>query len=829
MSLNQIQTSFAAGEVSPSIFARVDLAKYKVGAAVMRNFFADYRGGAASRPGLRYITTSATPASGLPPRLIPFQFSTLQSYVLEFGLNYIAFYKNGAQVLLVSTAYTISSPYALADLPLLKFTQSADVMTLTHASYAPNQLDRASDTSWTLPAITYAATQQPPTGGASTSHMGTESPVPGDTSSTAYTYVVTAISASGEESNISAAFSNPSDSRIMSTDGNTYQALTWTAPAGPTPVLYNIYRQEEVPNGAAPAGSILGLIGSATETAYTDRAGNPDFSTTPPTHQNPFAGGNNPSCTTYYLQRQWFGATAADPETFYATKSGLFNNMDTSLPSQETDAITDTLASTQVNAIKSFTPMPTGLIAFSSGGAWLISGGGVGAGGTPTPIGPASIVAQPQAFNGASDLPPIVANYDVLYGNPFGYIRDLSYNFYVNIYTGTDMTVLSNHLFSGRTIREWAYAEEPYKLVWCVRDDGILLGFTYLKEQDVYAWSRHDTNGLFQSVCTVKEIVPTTSGGNVSTAVVFATYFVVKRLLGGTWKYTIERMAERFAIEGNAPLGVPSNVENAFCVDCGLSLPQPQPNAALYPAAYVGGTPPLPSIAPVGSSIVFMADAAVFSVGNVGSVIRAFAGKATITQYLDPQHVIATITARFPAMPNDPLFTPLPASNGAWTMTAPVSVVSGLDYLDGMKVSILADGNVMAPQIVSGGQVTLQLPASSVVIGLPYQCQLQTLYLDMGEGPQGTIQGKRKKISAATIRVRDTRGIKVGRTPQTVVPVKEWNSNIPLGGPLPLVTGDQRVVVDPLYDTAGQFWMQIDDPVPGTVLGVIPEISIGDS
>jgi hypothetical protein len=74
-------------------------------------------------------------------------------------------------------------------------------------------------------------------------------------------------------------------------------------------------------------------------------------------------------------------------------------------------------------------------------------------------------------------------------------VRDLSYNFYVNIYTGTDMTVLSNHLFADRTLREWAYAEEPYKIVWAVRDDGILLGYTYMKDQEVYAWTRHDTQG----------------------------------------------------------------------------------------------------------------------------------------------------------------------------------------------------------------------------------------------------------------------------------------------------------------------------------------------
>ena len=65
-------------------------------------------------------------------------------------------------------------------------------------------------------------------------------------------------------------------------------------------------------------------------------------------------------------------------------------------------------------------------------------------------------------------------------------VRAISYDFFSNIYTGKDITVLANHLFTNYTIREWAYAEEPFKVVWTVRSDGKLLSLTYLKEQEVY-------------------------------------------------------------------------------------------------------------------------------------------------------------------------------------------------------------------------------------------------------------------------------------------------------------------------------------------------------
>ena len=112
-----------------------------------------------------------------------------------------------------------------------------------------------------------------------------------------------------------------------------------------------------------------------------------------------------------------------------------------------------------------------------------------------------------------------------------------------------------------------------------------------------------------------------------------------------------------------------------------------------------------------------------------------------------------------------------------------------------------------------------------MLVGLPFTAQLQTLYLDTGEP---TIQGKRKKINAASVRVKDSRGVQIGRAASSCRYVKEWNSNVPLGSALPLFTGDQRVVLDPVYDTGGQFWMQVTDPVPATILGVMPEVALGD-
>src|SRR5215469_6804780 len=93
-----IQTSFASGEWAPKLRSRVDIQKYRAGAALLRNFYVDYSGGGAStRPGTRFINQAFN--SGLPVRLVPFQPSANLSYVLEFGNGYIRFYSNGAPIL----------------------------------------------------------------------------------------------------------------------------------------------------------------------------------------------------------------------------------------------------------------------------------------------------------------------------------------------------------------------------------------------------------------------------------------------------------------------------------------------------------------------------------------------------------------------------------------------------------------------------------------------------------------------------------------------------------------------------------------------------------
>lgn len=931
-----IQTSFNVGEWAPTLNARVDLQKYHSAAALLENFFVDYRGGASTRPGTKYINQAYNSAH--PVRLIPFQASFAVGYILEFGQNYIRFFNNGAPVLeaplnitgatranpcvvsvtnsfsagdwvyitgvvgmtqlngkyfqlsaasggsitlqslsgapidstgygayisggTVQRVYTIISPYTGAELALIKFAQNVNTMILCHPNHPPQVLTLVTATNWTLAAISFGTQATTPTGGGFTTTLGA--------GNVNYSFVITSVDAFGQESAPSTPISPSNLLDLRTTAGSIF--LSWAAATGA--LSYNVYKAE-ISYGVVPSGAAYGFIGNCTGTDFTDSNIAPDFSQSPPVVQDPFSGAgvasititnpgqytsgpsvtiaapggggstatgeailqalnfilgaggggyqvgdlvyftggivlvvatvafvgfgttitsfqpfsypgssrgsvvagavpvspitstgsNNPAVTVpcsasfdysvtqiqllspgtgygsapavtisagtvtatatatlgasslgnptvpgFFQQRLVLAGQTSAPQTFYMSQPGGYYNFNVSNPIQEDDSITGTIVSGQLNTIKSLVPQPSGLLVLTDKASFLLNGGSLG-----SAVSPSSIVANAQSFNGVSDVPPIVSNFDTLYVQSKGsIIRDSSYNFYANVFTGTDISVLSSHLFYGFTVLEWAWAEEPFKNVWAIRNDGAMLTLTFLKEQEFIGWTHSVSQGPFRSVATITEAI--TNFGSVD-----AVYVVVDR---SGFKY-IERLAER---------NYPGGARDAWCVDSGL-------------------------------------------------------------QY-----------------------------NGTATTT-----FTGAEHLGGLTVTGLADGIVIPPFVMpANGNFTLATAASKVTVGLGFTAKLQTLAIDLGEP---TVQGQLKQISAVTVRVADALGLKMGRTFDTLVVMKDLVVGNVGSASNELVTDlqtcDARTVIDASWTVPGQYCIQQDLPFPATVLGVIPEITV---
>lgn len=258
----------------------------------------------------------------------------------------------------------------------------------------------------------------------------------------------------------------------------------------------------------------------------------------------------NPTVPGFVQQRLIFANTQYNPATFWMSKPGSYYNFDISNPAVASDSVQGTLVSGTLNTIKSVIGTAAGMVLMTDQGSWVVNGGSPG-----SAITAINAVANPQSYIGANDLPPIIANFDILFVQAKGAaVRDLSYNFYLNVYTGVDISLISSHLFYGYTIDEWAWAEQPFYLAQCIRSDGKILSLTFLKEQEFIGWSHFETDGLYSSIASVTEI----DANNFSTDTV---YTVVDRTINGNAVKYIERFVDRKFTNGRT---------SAWCVDAGL-------------------------------------------------------------------------------------------------------------------------------------------------------------------------------------------------------------------------------------------------------------------
>lgn len=583
MGANILQRAFSAGELAPALGARADLARYTAGARRLRNFIVQEHGGAANRPGTRFVVE--VKASSLRTYLLPVVFSDALAYVVEAGDQYFRFVRLSDQVeSSPSVAYELATPYLTAHLADLQFEQNGDVLTITHELYQPRELRRVADTNWTLTAVTTAPSIAAPTG------LGHGGALAGPQSRR---YVVTAIKADTYEESLASNVelvdlcSEPTTADPI--------AITWTPVSGA--VEYHVYLEPF--GGSASTSGDYGFIGRTTSAFFNDVGLLPDFTLTPPIARTLFQSATNyPRVVGYYQQRRLFASSITDPETVWASRIGFHSNFSIRSPLQDDDAVTFRLVSRGAQDVRSLIDLKR-LLVMTGRGEWKIQGDGEGGALVPTGINP-----DRQGYTGTAYVRPQIIGQTVIFVQARGTrVRDLSFEQEIGGMGSRDLTVYSRHLFKRKTIARMALAITPDTVLWCVRSDGTLLGLTYNREQDVIAWHRHDTgNGdTFEDVVVVPE-------GDED-----AVYVIVKRTINGATKRYIERFASReLSVSEDADEQVEILASEAWFVDSGLEYEG-------SPASVIGGLDHL-----IGRTVAVLADGVVpagtFVVGATGEI-----------------------------------------------------------------------------------------------------------------------------------------------------------------------------------------------------------------
>lgn len=747
-----IQRSFGGGELAPVLHARADLVKYATGLRTCRNFFVMKGGGVSNRGGTRYRATCKTASPDV--MLMPYLSEIAgESVLLEVGVGYIRFFVNGAalQVNPAPAAWSALTTYAIGDLvesggvyyyavlaslnqappnatfwyampgTLLElpnpytssnlfppyWSQSGRTLTLTHPDVPAHELVFVNLNKWILRPIVTEPTLAAPTNVVLT---------PGAAGTRRYAYRVTAAAAETYEE-------SPPSGQVINTGAaepteDLPHALTWDVVPGAAE--YYIY-------GDPYDNGIYGFLGTAISNSFKDPGFVPDFNITPPIARTPFNAVNKyPSISANYQQRRILANTRETPDAIFTSRIGFPSNFGISSPLQDDDALTFRIAGNNNHPVRHALGLKAGLIVLTDGGEWTVKGGPDGA------LTPSAINADQETYVGAYKVKPVVVGNSIIYVQARGSIpRDLRFDQEVEGLAGRDLSVFSEHLVKHKKMRAVAYAQDPDSIVWMVRDDGVLLGMTYLREQDVWGWHRHNTgqnasggstDGFFWDVC----VVPEEDGD--------AVYFIVRRTINGATVRYIEKL-ERFN---------PDNFDaTCFFVDAGLS--------------YSG---------------------------------------------------------------------------------APANNVAGLTHLRGEVCAVVGDGAVIFDgdrtrsnaadfTVTAGGTFPVNFPASysNIHVGLPIRyAELETLDLDV----QGDVvlRDKKKRVQGLYAVVeKSARTFKAGTSSAANLrPIQLGPHESPTADAF---SGIVDLSIDSHFDEAGRVFIRHTDPLPLTVLAIIPIIDLG--
>ena len=558
------QTSFTAGELSPSLYGRIDFAKYYSGLKTCKNFIVRQYGGVTNRPGTQFIAPCKSGSTAV--RIIPFEFSTEQTYILEFGEYYMRVFKDGGQVVSGETPVEIATPWPASVLSRISYTQDADTLTVCHPNYAPRQITRSSHTAWSIAVF---SNEEGPFADTNVDDTKTISisGVTGNISISAGADIFSSdmvgrllyieqmpesatpvweVAKDTYQGNIrksgsnyyKAVSSNASPYRITGTykpdhdEGNAWDGSGVLEgdvyrPPG-TDTNYDAYVGVEWEYLHSGYG-IVDITGytNARLVSATVLKRLPDSITSTATYKwamEAWGGADKyPGTSTYFQQRQVFGGSYAFPQTLWMSRIQGYNNFGTSVPILDDDSITVKMDSREVNEVRHLIELQE-LVVLTSGGEWIARGSQDGV------VTPSTINIKRQGYNGASWMPPLIIGSNAIYVQSKGsLVLTLGYDFARDQWRGTDLTIMSSHLFQGHTLTDWCYQQNPFSTVWAVRNDGKLLGLTYLPEHDVIAWHWHETDGEYESVACVSE-------GTED-----AVYCVVKRTVDDTEVRYVER------------------------------------------------------------------------------------------------------------------------------------------------------------------------------------------------------------------------------------------------------------------------------------------------
>jgi len=548
--------------------------------------------------------------------------------------------------------------------------------------------------------------------------------------------------------------------------------VSWSAKTGAT--YYNVFREY---------GRVFGYIGSTSDTSFVDYGIIPDLKDTPVVGVDPGKGGTYPSSVGLFQQRLMFGGFTDDVERIVASHVGNYSAFDPG--AEDTSGIDFGLAGRTVSAVQHVLEIAGRAVVLTNTSEWTLKGGPSG-GLTPTAIN-----ARADSYHGCSPISPALVGSSLIYVHRGEKILlDAMYDYSQEALKSRDLTLWAKHLLVPGISRVCYQRSE--NLIWVLRKDGVLLGLTYVPDQEVWGWHQHEiANRAIEDICVVSE-------SNVD-----RLYCLTRKGTG----YRICRLPSEWDWESDS-VDDWRGFDEAIEYD-GRNL------LGVATMTLSGGTDWKTT-----DSLTITASSAVFSGGDVGKVLElSLAGskvQVTITA--------STSTTQMTVQPRS--IVPESMRNVACSYAVCATTFTGANHLEGETVGVIADGGREANRVVSGGTIAYSRPFARVHIGLPIVSDAKTLPLEV-VGKE-TMLGNKRHITRVVLNVYRSRGIKVGLDESTLETMINEYDDL-LNSPPAVQTGPREVIMVSAHSDTGEILIRQDTGMPAHILEVRPIFNVGES
>ena len=479
---NITQPSFSSGIISTELFSRIDFSKVTSGLKECLNWVVRPAGGVVYRVGTRYIAPTKYPLKQT--SLIPFVFNRKDSLCLELGDGYIRFYKSGAQIQKDGAPYEIETQYKEEEVSQIKFAQNKNDMYLTHPNHPPKVLHRKADDDWELrdlrlnPDVPVVKEVKLASNSAKDSGKVVKY--------SEWQYAVSVVDKDGHEGLPVYSEKLENDIDLL----NQSIKVSFNRPDEHDNIdKFHIYR---IKGGDFFLCYVL-KYEDKEAFSFTDISFAVDSTVSPKESFDEFGEGNYPAAVGIHNQRLVLANTPKKPYTFWMSRVAEMEDFTKTPYNSADDAVELTFNSGTVDAITDIIPMDD-MIVFTEGKVWRVTG-----------TSKANLAAYIESYSGSCGLRPFATKKSILYvDSSRNTVSNFVYSYELNGYSGQNLDILARDLLDGYYVKDVSFRDTPYGVMYAVRSDGTLLGLTYLREENVYAWHEHKTQGgFFRNICSV--------------------------------------------------------------------------------------------------------------------------------------------------------------------------------------------------------------------------------------------------------------------------------------------------------------------------------------